>query len=1467
MKHLCLIWTVFVLLLMPNISLAQCTLACNDQVNVSIPATGFGVVLPDMILDGNNSTCPGPKIVEVYAPTGANLGDTVTCSLVGNLLMVAVIDINSGNSCWGSIHVEDKLPPVITCQNLTVPCTADLTPAGLGFPTVTDNCDSNPALTYAQVAVPQPCGNPNVSVITRTWYSVDDNGNAAVPCVQTITVDRPTLSDVVFPPNLDNNQAPALNCGNTNTSPSNTGYPTIDGNPVIALCKINVEYLDQTLNQCGGAFTILRKWKIIDCCTNQIVNHTQTIVVQDVTPPSIVCTDTIIVGANGPGCAGTFFLPPVQASDNCSNPLTFKTILPNQVISGNGGMVFALPLGQYNLTYEVQDACFNTATCNVVLIVKDNVAPVAICDETTVVSLNANGLATVAATVFDDGSYDACCAVTFEVKRMEQPDSLFGPTVQFNCSDVGDTVRVVLKVKDCHGNTNTCMVLVFVQDKIPPSITCPAPVTLPCDTPQPLPLLLTGQPQVSENCTIDTLFFTDNENLNMCNSGTVTRTFTVIDIAGFQATCSQTITLIDTTASQFFFPADTMVDCSVPLDQISGGQVLALADCELFGLNISDEVFPVPCGQKIFRTYTFKDWCSGQDTSYTQLIEVLDVNPPVWDVPLGSFDRLFLCEGDFVKPAPPTATDYCTPATVELVKDTIIHGTCPNRFTRILTYSATDTCGNVSVPFVAVLEVRDTVPPTANPLPGIGPLACYGNRPSPNPLVVTGETDNCINPVTVAFVSDSGDPGCSGTAVRTYRVTDVCGNQALITQNILINDNQPPTASPLPALGPFACVGEIPAPNVANVLGETDNCGGPVTVQFEADSGNPGCNGTVTRTYRLIDQCGNFTLINQSIFIHDTVPPLLSWSDTVMATIPGLGCETFVNVNASALDNCPGRSFVISNSFNSGGGNASGIYPAGETLVTFVVEDECGNVDSVHTVVIVEDQVSPSIKCMPIELSLDAAGMAVVPFDSLIKAGYLIADDLCTDVTVTFTPDTLDCSFIVTDPTVVDYVMVVEDAFGNLDSCTGDIILYDPFNVCLTSPPLVAGMIFNENFQAMPSVEVQMQDGGNMSFAYTSADGIFQFSDVPPGSSCLLKPVKNDGLLNGVTTFDIVLLTRHILGTHLLDSPYKIIAADVNNSGAVTTFDAVHMRMAILQISNEFPNNNSWRFIRSGYEFPNPANPFAETFPENAWLPNISHDLTGQSFVAVKIGDLNGSATVNFTGEPEERGGGAEFVLSTDSRFLKKGETAVLPVLAETTAGLAALQLTLQFDPRLVLIKKLNAGTLAGFDEKNYAQPENGYLTLSWDAPAGQLLEANTTLFFIEIQALTNISLEEALIINSTLTPAIAYENGGNPLNIGWRIHEASQVSVDAARLFLLAQNRPNPFGQETRIEFELKERMQVRLEVFDLAGRKWQVLDGIFDAGRHEASVNGSELGQPGIYFYQIITPYGTERRKMIRS
>jgi hypothetical protein len=277
-------------------------------VQVSLSPEGFAVVTPDMILEGDSTDCPGPKIVQITFPTGIIIGDTVTCEHVGMLLPVKIIDVATGNYCWGSILVEDKLPPVITCQNLTVNCTDDVSPDSLGFPPVTDNCQVF-TLTFTDQNTLLPCTNPLSALLTRTWFAQDGSGNNAVPCVQTISVLRPDLAEVVFPPNLDGVEAPPISCPDINADPSNTGFPTIGGNPVTALCKIIVTYEDLEFDECEGVSSIIRTWTVLDCCTNEILTHDQLIHMVDEEGPVFECPDSLTFGANGPGCAGTFFLP------------------------------------------------------------------------------------------------------------------------------------------------------------------------------------------------------------------------------------------------------------------------------------------------------------------------------------------------------------------------------------------------------------------------------------------------------------------------------------------------------------------------------------------------------------------------------------------------------------------------------------------------------------------------------------------------------------------------------------------------------------------------------------------------------------------------------------------------------------------------------------------------------------------------------------------------------------------------------------------------------------------------------------------------------------------------------------------------------------------------------------------------------------------------------------------------------
>ena len=67
---------------------------------------------------------------------------------------------------------------------------------------------------------------------------------------------------------------------------------------------------------------------------------------------------------------------------------------------------------------------------------------------------------------------------------------------------------------------------------------------------------------------------------------------------------------------------------------------------------------------------------------------------------------------------------------------------------------------------------------------------------------------------------------------------------------------------------------------------------------------------------------------------------------------------------------------------------------------------------------------------------------------------------------------------------------------------------------------------------------------------------------------------------NGVSTFDIVLTRRHILGIAPFTKARQFLAADVNRSGSVSTFDIIHMQKVILGIYTDFPLSDNVVFVR-----------------------------------------------------------------------------------------------------------------------------------------------------------------------------------------------------------------------------------------------------------------------------------------------
>lgn len=193
-------------------------------------------------------------------------------------------------------------------------------------------------------------------------------------------------------------------------------------------------------------------------------------------------------------------------------------------------------------------------------------------------------------------------------------------------------------------------------------------------------------------------------------------------------------------------------------------------------------------------------------------------------------------------------------------------------------------------------------------------------------------------------------------------------------------------------------------------------------------------------------------------------------------------------------------------------------------------------------------------------------------------------------------------------------------------SCLTCVFVEDNFLLCgeYPVPFLAGGQVVREDGLPLEGVEVTLT-GASGASTLTDALGEYHFfgGGAMEGNEYVITPSWNTFPAQGVSTHDMVLISRHILGIEPLNSPYKLIAADVNNSRRVTTLDLIALRRLLLGIDAELLNNSSWRFVARDYVFPDPRNPWLEDLPEQVSITLPAAGAPDVDFVAVKVGDVS----------------------------------------------------------------------------------------------------------------------------------------------------------------------------------------------------------------------------------------------------
>ncbi|MEL6274125.1 MAG: hypothetical protein AAFU03_03325, partial [Bacteroidota bacterium] len=379
-------------------------------------------------------------------------------------------------------------------------------------------------------------------------------------------------------------------------------------------------------------------------------------------------------------------------------------------------------------------------------------------------------------------------------------------------------------------------------------------------------------------------------------------------------------------------------------------------------------------------------------------------------------------------------------------------------------------------------------------------------------------------------------------------------------------------------------------------------------------------------------------------------------------------------------------------------------YPVGTHQITVTAIDDCGNAATVEQTITILDCFVPILTCNDGRLYNLEALSEITDIDGdgeleeaavLVEAVELGSCDFtdCSGelrysinrvgdtVDINRTSLYLDCN----DRYQVDLeIYLWDNAFNpfrvqpdgsiggpNWRSCTVTVLLQDPNLACANCQEeaglTIAGRVRNAQNAFLPGVTMSVEQTGQSSMSSTT--GRFQFL-VPGGNAYTVHAYKNDDTREGLSTIDMVILQRHIIGTEIITDPYLLVAADINGDGSYSVQDMLQLQSTVLGAFEMFPSNTSWRFVPSDWNGDGPA-------PDMIQLGNLESCAFDNDLVGIKIGDLNGSYYAE-SGFANEATGRSPVRLFAQDQALTAGEsytvTLELPIDRNWQGGQISLR-------------------------------------------------------------------------------------------------------------------------------------------------------------------------------------------------
>lgn len=1015
---------------------------------------------------------------------------------------------NNGNSsiCDATITVEDNTGPFANCQD---EINVSLNNQGYGLILAdqnyaswfTDYCGIDEFTINGQSEQLYGCDDlfPDEPLMA-TFAATDFAGNTTTCMVMVNVKDKikPTCVAKDITVQLDDT-------GNASITPADVDGGSTDN------CSIISYEIDKDAFTCGDVGVQVVTLTLTDQSGNTSSCTAEVTVEDNVVPVASCKPFTVELDDDGNGV-----LAASDIDDGSSDACGITLSIDNDDTTWDCSQV-----GDHTVVLTVTDANGNVSTCDALVTVEDNIAPIVQCSDITV-ELDANGMAMVTGemvagsiTIFsnveveggDNGSNSqgqtyftvainnpATLALNWNYTTTDNDGASYDPFgyylngdfVQLS-DDNGDdsqsgSFTLILNPGDVFGpQVNTVDNIVgsavgtmfgfdFVGDFASENWSL---TNINAD----------GNAVIndassegsSDNCEIAS-YEINMPDFDCSHVGDNEVTVTVTDVNGNSSSCMSTVTIVDVTA-----PTVICQDINVELD-VNGNASISASDvdngssdvCGIESMNVSPDAFT--CGDIGDNTVTLTVTdVNGNSSSCTATVTVEDKMAPTAQC---SEVTVFLDDSGIgsvtAEMANNSSYDNCTASEDLIFEIATNEFDCSDIGVAGLTVelTVTDAQGNSSSCNASVTVIDEVAPECMTQDISVA-LNANGMASIDEDAVNFGSTDAC-GPL--SFDTDINEFTCAnlGDNTVTLTVTDGSGNASNCTAIVNVYDDIPPVAVCKDITINLDVNGEatIEAADIEN--GSTDNCSVIFDLstlsQSAFDCEHLGAN-TVTLT--VYDQSGNSATCTSIVTVEDHVAPVVNCINNVEVPLnsDGVGFATKYEVVGATFDNCEVVDTVII-------GNGQGTDWEGNKVwydctdlgykdVSIRIKDSSGNIEYCNTQVLVKDEIAPTMECKAVTIYLDSEGVAILDPASMDNG----STDNCGPIT--FTADKTE--FSCTDLGNNLVTLTGTDPSGNSASCMHMVIVEDIIE------PVVSCI-------ELDTYTLQLDDSGNATLDPSSVD-------------------------------------------------------------------------------------------------------------------------------------------------------------------------------------------------------------------------------------------------------------------------------------------------------------------------------------------------------------------------------------------